>query len=182
MKLVSTIAGTCLALSFVAVGCGSSPPKQERTITTTTTTTAAVDDYRRRPGETVYEVPVSSVHAVVGPDEKRCWIEREQVRGSPSVGGAVAGAAIGGILGHQIGAGRGRDVATVGGAVVGGAVGANAGRSTTTRDVQHCETVANATPDYWDVSYEFRGVEHHVQMTNPPGSTITVNRDGIPRV
>src|SRR5215471_4241724 len=109
MKLVSTVAGTCLVLSFVAVGCGSPAPKTERTITTTTTTTAAgSEDYRRRPGETIYEVPVSSVHAVVGPDDKRCWIEREQVRSSPSVGGAVAGAAIGGILGHQIGAGRGR--------------------------------------------------------------------------
>src|SRR5215831_7794506 len=181
MKASSVIVSACVALSFVAVGCGSPKPRTTQTITTTTTTSApAPEDFRKRPGETLYEVPVSSVHAIVGPDEKRCWIEREQVRSSPSVGGAVAGAAIGGILGHQIGAGRGRDAATVGGAVVGGAVGANAGRGTTTRDVQHCETVANAAPDYWDVMYEFRGVEHHVQMTNPPGSTITVNRDGIP--
>ena len=30
---------------------------------------------------------------------------------SPSAGGAIVGAVIGGILGHQIGSGRGRDVA-----------------------------------------------------------------------
>jgi hypothetical protein len=27
----------------------------------------------------------------------------------------------------------------------------------------------------------FRGQVHHVQMTEPPGPTITVNRDGEPR-
>src|SRR3989454_11593506 len=35
-------------------------------------------DYRRRAGERLYEVPVTSVRAVVGPPEQRCWIERQQ--------------------------------------------------------------------------------------------------------
>jgi hypothetical protein len=44
------------------------------------------------------------------------------------------------------------------------------------RDVQRCESVpSQARPDYWDVTDEFRGEEHHMQMTVPPGPTVTVN-------
>jgi uncharacterized protein YcfJ len=145
-------------------------------------------EYRRRPNERVFEAPVTSVRAVVGPPERRCWMERQQVvepgRGGPSVGGAIAGAVIGGILGHQIGSGSGRDVATAGGAVVGAVVGANVGRdsgATYDRDVQRCETTASGPPQYWDVTYNFRNVEHRLQMSTPPGATIAVNQKGEPR-
>jgi uncharacterized protein YcfJ len=147
-------------------------------------------DYRRRGNERLYQAPVTSVRAVVGPPEQRCWIEREQVvqeRGDSRVPGAIFGAVIGGILGHQIGGGTGRDLATVGGAVAGAAVGANVGRDrgapqTVSRDVQRCSSVpSRAQPDYWDVTYSFRGKEHRVQLTAPPGPTVTVNRDGEPR-
>ena len=51
-----------------------------------------------------------------------------------------------------------------------------------TQDVQRCATVpASAKPDYWDVTYTFRGLEHRVQVTSLPGPTITVNRQGEPR-
>jgi uncharacterized protein YcfJ len=147
-------------------------------------------DYRQRPGERLFEVPVSSVHAVVGPPNQRCWVERQQVtepsRGDPNIGGAIAGAILGGVLGHQVGGGRGKDVATAGGAVAGAAVGANVGResgsNTYDRDVRRCETTASTTPAYWDVSYVFRGVEHRTQMSAPPGRTVTVNRNGEPRL
>jgi uncharacterized protein YcfJ len=147
-----------------------------------------VYDNRRRKNERLFQADVTSVRAVVGPPEQRCWVEQEQVapvRGSANVPGAIAGALLGGILGHQVGGGRGKDIATAGGAVAGAAVGANVGRSggqPTTRDVQRCETVpASSRPDYWDVSYVFRGQEHHIQMTSPPGRTVTVNRQGEPR-
>jgi outer membrane lipoprotein SlyB len=39
------------------------------------------------------------------------------------VGATVAGAVVGGVIGHQIGGGRGKDLATVGGAVAGGYAG-----------------------------------------------------------
>ena len=45
------------------------------------------------------------------------------VREDNSTAGTVIGAVAGGILGHQVGKGTGRDVATIGGAVVGGMVG-----------------------------------------------------------
>lgn len=144
-------------------------------------------DYRRRPNERVYEARVISVREVVGAPEERCWVERrpgESRRGDANVGGAVAGAIIGGILGHQVGGGRGQDVATAGGAVAGAAIGANVGRDggdTYGRDVRRCETTPSSTPAYWDVTYEYRGVEHRVQMSSPPGATIAVNQDGEPR-
>ncbi len=146
-------------------------------------------EYRQRPNERVFQAPVTSVHAVVGPPEQRCWVERQQVaaesgRGDPNVGGAMAGAIIGGILGHQVGSGRGNNVATVGGAVAGAAIGANVGRDnggTYERDVRRCETTASGPPEYWDVTYNFRSVEHRVKMSAPPGRTIAVNRNGEPR-
>lgn len=148
-------------------------------------------DYRRRDRERLFDAPVTSVRAVLGDSGQRCWIEREKVpqaRGPANMPGAVVGAVIGGILGHQIGGGSGRDIATAGGVVAGAVVGSNVGRSgayggTQTQDVQRCTTDSSlSTPDYWDVTYTFRGVEHRVQLTDPPGRTITVNADGEPRI
>ena len=108
-------------------------------------------------------------------------------RGGPNVGAAIAGAVIGGVLGHQIGSGRGNDVATAGGAVAGAAIGANVDRGrggeVYGRDVQRCTAVqSDARPDYWDVTYNFRGQEHRIQTSAPPGPTIAVNADGEPRI
>jgi uncharacterized protein YcfJ len=148
-------------------------------------------DYRRRDQERLYEAQVTSARAVVGPGGQRCWIEREEVVQQPqrNVPGAIAGAVIGGILGHQIGNGSGRDLATVGGAVAGAAVGSNVGRNgygnqPQTQDVQRCTSDSgrpNGQPDYWDVTYNFRGIGHRVQMTSQPGRTILVNANGEPR-
>ena len=142
----------------------------------------AVGYYDRRPDERLYEANVIAVRAVVGPPGQRCWVEREQVSQDRrnAVPGAIAGALIGGILGHQVGNGRGNDFATVGGAIAGAAVGANVGGQT--QDVQRCESVpSQARPELWDVTYRFRGQQHRVQLTAPPGPTITVNERGEPR-
>ena len=148
--------------------------------------------YRRGANEDVYTADVSSVRAVMGAPGQRCWVERQQVteprNNGAQVGGAIAGAVIGGILGHQIGGGRGRDLATAAGAVGGAVAGSNiaghasGGEVMGTQDVQHCRDVPNEQPAYYDVTYFFRGQEHHVQMTAPPGPTIAVNADGEPRM
>lgn len=114
--------------------------------------------YRRRPNESMYQAPVTSVHAVVGPPEQRCWVERQQVNEPAhhnNVGGAVAGAAIGSNMGNS--------------------------SNSYAKDVRRCESVASTTPSYWDVTYQYRGIEHRAQMSAAPGRTITVNRDGEPR-
>lgn len=145
-------------------------------------------DPRPRPSERLYKANVTSVRAVVGQPEQRCWVEREQIateRRSSNIPAGIAGAVIGGILGHQVGGGTGKDLATAGGAIGGAVIGANIGRggNTQTQDVRRCENAPNeGRPDYWDVSYVYRGVQHRVQMQNPPGSTITVNAQGEPRV
>jgi uncharacterized protein YcfJ len=145
-------------------------------------------DARRRGGERLYQADVTSVRAVVGPPEERCWVEREQVAGAgrPNVGGAIAGALIGGILGHQVGGGSGRDLATAGGVIAGAAVGANINRDRGEpgQNVQRCAQVdgRHQAPAYWDVDYNFRGVNHRVQMSTPPQRTVTVNEQGEPRV
>lgn len=144
-------------------------------------------EWRRRPSERIVQVPVSSVHAVVGPPEQRCWVERQQVSepSRPNAGGIIAGALIGGILGHQVGGGSGRDIATAGGAVAGAAIGNNVANRNNgyARDVRRCESVGKRQPEYWDVTYRYRGVDHRVQMSAPPGATIAVNaRSGEPRM
>jgi uncharacterized protein YcfJ len=144
------------------------------------------DRWRRHANERVYEAQVTDVRAVVGPPEQRCWVEQQATTSNNAVPGAIAGAVIGGILGHQVGSGRGRDVATGVGALAGGAVGAGVGSQyggTSTQDVQRCAySQDNGRPDYFDVTYDFRGYQHHVQMTSPPGPTILVNENGEPRV
>jgi len=146
-------------------------------------------DWRRRPSERVYSAPVTSVRAVMGRSEQRCWMERQQVQPSSSndrnVGGAILGGILGGVLGHQVGGGRGQDLATAGGAVAGAVIGSNVNRNNNNgaydRDVQRCTTASNDRPEYWDVTYKFRNVEHRMQMTSAPGSTIAVNANGEPR-
>jgi uncharacterized protein YcfJ len=146
-------------------------------------------DYRRRRDERLFEAQVISARAVVGTPEQRCWMEREQVVQQPqdnlNLPGAAIGAVIGGILGHQVGGGSGKQIATVGGVVGGAALGSQYGRAAAppvTQDVRRCDSnPAQATPSYWDVTYQFRGQEHRMQMANPPGRTVTVNRHGEPR-
>ena len=69
-------------------------------------------EYRRRPNEALFEVPVTSVRAIGGPPEQRCWMERQQVaepeRRDLNVPGAIIGGVLGGIIGHQLGGGAAR--------------------------------------------------------------------------
>ncbi len=140
-------------------------------------------EYYRRPNERVTNATVTSVRAVVGPPEQRCWVERQQVSNDNNVGGAIIGGILGGVLGHQVGGGRGRDIATAGGAIAGAAIGNNQGGGYNyDRNIRRCETTANSAPAYWDVTYNYRGVEHSVQMSSPPGRTIAVNMNGEPRL
>ncbi len=152
--------------------------------------TYPIYDNRRRGGEGIYEATITSVRAVVGTPTQRCWVEREQVvqnTGDANPGAVIAGTLLGGVLGHQVGGGRGRDLATIGGAIAGATLGSNlgsngGGQQVVTQNVQRCATTpAQSRPEYWDVTYTFRDIEHRIQMTTAPGRTISVNRAGEPR-
>ncbi|MDL2339609.1 MAG: beta/gamma crystallin-related protein [Pseudomonadota bacterium] len=158
-------------------------------------------DYGRRNNERLYEADIIAVRAVVDTDGQRCWVDsaqaaKERDGRQVNVPGALIGAVIGGILGHQVGGGTGKNVATgigvIAGAAVGSQVGGKRGRDedrsarshqlVTTQDVPRCpRSAGSARPAYWDVTYRFRGQEHRVQMTTPPGKTVTVNEQGEPR-
>jgi hypothetical protein len=108
-------------------------------------------DYRQRPRENLFEATVTSVRAVFGPPERRCWIERQPEERQPEREVTPTGR---GVIGHQIG----------------------------TSPLRRCGNVVDAEPAYWDVGYTYRGNAHHIQMSQPPGQTVTVNRNGEPRM
>lgn len=117
----------------------------------------------------------------------RFTVRLKQDRGNPNIGGALLGAVIGGILGHQVGGGSGKNVATAVGVVGGAAISGNinrdsGGQQVVTQDVHRCTSAPDqAHPDYWDVTYNFRVQDHRMQMTTAPGATVTVNQQGEPR-
>ncbi len=119
---------------------------------------AAGDEYRyrRRANERTTEVPVSSVRAIMGPPNQRCWVERQAAPAPADPGAAVAGALIAGILGYQTGPAP--------------------------QNVQRCTNVQGA-PAHYEVTYNFRGSPRTVQMAAPPANNrIIVNDRGEPRM
>lgn len=89
--------------------------------------------------------------------------------------GALLGAIAGGLLGNQIGHGSGRAAATVIGAVGGAGVGNSIeGSGSSVQNVQQCTTQTfyeNRTLGY-NVTYEYAGRQHTVQLPYDPGETI----------
>jgi uncharacterized protein YcfJ len=98
--------------------------------------------------------------------------------------GTVAGALVGGVLGHQVGGGRGKDLATVAGAAAGGYAGNRLqkhmqDKDTYTTTEQKCETVydkSEKTTGY-EVHYRLGDQENTIKMDHDPGERIPV-RDG----
>jgi uncharacterized protein YcfJ len=62
-------------------------------------------------------------------------VRHEKRKGEGGAVGIVGGAAVGGLLGNQVGHGTGKALATVGGAVAGGYVGNEVQKRVTSRDV-----------------------------------------------
>jgi len=131
-------------------------------------------------------------------DRVRTYEDRRVTRsdtGAPIGPGTVLGAIVGGVAGHQVGSGRGNDVATGVGAVVGGLVGNQIDRNNgdvrpgervtevervpVDRNVERCRTVQEtreATVGY-DVRYEYMGRQFTTRMARDPGRFVRVNVD-----
>jgi uncharacterized protein YcfJ len=97
--------------------------------------------------------------------------------GNSDVVGAVAGGALGGVLGHQIGGGKGKTAATIGGAVLGVLAGQNVGskyntpQTTSYQTVRRCETVYTTKSHqiidgYLNIA-KFKGKELRIQSNEP---------------
>lgn len=110
---------------------------------------------------------------------------RRPVQDENRITGSVLGAVAGGVLGHQIGNGRGKDVATVVGALGGGYAGnqvqgAMQNNDTYTSTQQRCSTVYHKSQKLlgYDVTYKIGDQQGRVRMDKDPGTQIPVDRNG----
>lgn len=98
--------------------------------------------------------------------------------------GTGIGALVGGILGHQVGGGTGKTLATIAGAGAGGYAGNQIQRKVQQNDTyatteQRCVTAYDLReePAGFDVAYEYNGRQHHLHMDHDPGDSLPV-KDG----
>ena len=110
---------------------------------------------------------------------------RRPVQDENRITGSVLGAVAGGVLGHQIGNGRSKDVATVVGALGGGYAGnqvqgAMQNNDTYTSTQQRCSTVYDKSQKLlgYDVTYKIGDQQGRVRMDKDPGTQIPVDRNG----
>lgn len=110
---------------------------------------------------------------------------RRPVQDENRITGSVLGAVAGGVLGHQIGNGRGKDVATVVGVLGGGYAGnqvqgAMQNNDTYTSTQQRCSTVYDKSQKLlgYDVTYKIGDQQGRVRMDKDPGTQIPVDRNG----
>ncbi len=98
--------------------------------------------------------------------------------------GTGIGALVGGILGHQVGGGTGKTLATIAGAGAGGYAGNQIQRKvqqndTYTTNERRCITAYDLKeePAGFDVVYVYKGHQHHLHMNKDPGDSLPV-QDG----
>lgn len=122
---------------------------------------------------------VVRVMPIRGPDVARqvcrpVSVER-QVDHNP--GGAILGGIAGAVVGSRFGGGHGRDAATVAGAIGGAMAGDRLGRGNEVDTTQECETVyERGEPSSYDVTYEYRGERHTVNLGYDPGDRVRIRK------
>ncbi len=101
------------------------------------------------------------------------------------IAGTALGAVVGGLVGNQVGGGKGKTLATVAGAVGGGYAGnrieaAHQKGQVTTSVERKCETVNNTSTKIvgYDVRYVYDGVTRTVRMDHDPGDRVEV-KEGV---
>ena len=128
-------------------------------------------------------------------EQRRGYEERRVTRqdtGAPIGPATVLGAIAGGVLGHQVGGGHGKDAATAGGAVVGGLIGNQIDRDQgivappsermeverrpVTREVERCRTVREVreVPVGYDVRYRYGNREFTTRLPYDPGNRLRI--------
>ncbi|GGP26941.1 glycine zipper 2TM domain-containing protein [Silvimonas amylolytica] len=138
-----------------------------------------------------YARVVSSTAIVqrVNAPRQECWTENQQVQTQNQAGGVVGsiiGGVAGGVLGHQVGGGRGKDVATVAGAIGGALIGNQVGSGqpqVQNQQVQRCRQV-DAWQDQvtgYHVTYDYKGRQFSANLPQQPGDRIPVEVNVTPR-
>ncbi|MDE2080834.1 MAG: glycine zipper 2TM domain-containing protein [Burkholderiales bacterium] len=131
---------------------------------------------------TEYGTVVSSTPIVAAvPVPQRECVDQPVVYQQPTSGvGALLGAIAGAAIGHNVGGGDGRALATGVGLVAGSAIGDRVeGNSlpAVSSTVRQCRTVTryeNRTVGY-DVVYDYQGQRRHTRMAQEPGDRIALN-------
>lgn len=134
-------------------------------------------------------VSASPIKETIKTPRKECRnitvTHRRPVQDDNQVVGSVLGAVAGGVIGHQFGGGRGRDVATVAGALGGGYAGNRVQSSmqdndTYTTQKQRCTTVYDKSEKMlgYDVTYKIGDQQGKVRMDHDPGTQIPVDKSG----
>ncbi|ENN7007182.1 glycine zipper 2TM domain-containing protein [Escherichia coli] len=97
----------------------------------------------------------------------------------------ITGSVLGGVIGHQFGGGRGKDVATVVGALGGGYAGNQIQGSlqesdTYTTTQQRCKTVYDKSEKMlgYDVTYKIGDQQGKIRMDRDPGTQIPLDSNG----
>jgi uncharacterized protein YcfJ len=110
---------------------------------------------------------------------------RAPVQDENRIAGSVLGAVAGGVIGHQFGGGRGRDVATVVGALGGGYAGNQVQGAMQNNDVstsvqQRCKTVYDKSQKMlgYDVTYKIGNQQGKIRMDHDPGTKIPLYKNG----
>lgn len=110
--------------------------------------------------------------------------EQAPVKDPNRIAGTAIGAVAGGLLGSQIGSGKGRTVATIAGAAGGGYAGHQVQKGmqekdTVSRTERRCKTVYDSRTETigYDVRYRLGDEEGRVRMAHQPGPHIPV-KDG----
>ena len=130
----------------------------------------------------VSAVPVRE--AVASAPRQECWTEVSEGAGGNQTAGAVIGGIAGGLIGHQIGSGRGNTAATIAGALGGAAVGNEIGRRNNNdpRTIERCRTVSDTSERVvgYDVVYRFQGREFTARLPYEPGPDLPVSVTVVP--
>ena len=105
-----------------------------------------------------------------------------------NIAGTAIGAVAGGLLGHMVGGGKGKTLATVAGAVGGGYAGnrienAHHQPQVTQTTEQRCSMVAGSNGKIigYDVQYVYNGVTRTTRMDHDPGDRVQV-QEGVTAV
>lgn len=149
---------------------------------------AGLDVFNRGP-QYAQVVSATPIKETVKTPRKECRnvtvTHRRPVQDENRLTGSVLGAVAGGVIGHQFGGGRGKDVATVVGALGGGYAGnqvqgAMQERDTYTSTQQRCKTVYDKSEKMlgYDVTYRIGEEQGKIRMDNDPGSRIPLDSNG----
>lgn len=134
-------------------------------------------------------VSVDPIRKTVNNPRQVCHDEvvthNEPPKDQHQIAGTAIGAVAGGLLGHQVGGGKGKTLATVAGAVAGGYAGKKIQENrqeakVTTTTERKCETVNDSSTKVvgYNVRYEYNGVTRTTRMDHDPGDRVQV-QEGV---